>query len=67
MTEYALPTDASLMILDDDGPFRTRLGRALEQRGFTVETVETVSEAKSKIRIAPPAFAVLDMRLKWLC
>jgi len=36
MTEYAIPNDASLMILDDDGPFRTRLGRALEQRGFTV-------------------------------
>jgi len=64
MTEYALPTDASLMILDDDGPFRTRLGRALEQRGFTVETVETVAEARAKIRINPPAFAVLDMRLE---
>jgi len=64
MTEYALPTDASLMILDDDGPFRMRLGRALEQRGFKVETVETVAEARSKIHIAPPAFAVLDMRLE---
>ena len=25
MSEYALPSDASLLILDDDGPFRTRL------------------------------------------
>ena len=45
MTEYTLPADASLMILDDDGPFRIRLGRALEQRGFKVEAVEMVSEA----------------------
>ena len=64
MTEYALPADASLMILDDDAPFRTRLSRALEQRGFQVDPVETVAEARSKIRISPPAFAVLDMRLE---
>lgn len=64
MSEYALPSDASLMILDDDGPFRTRLGRALEQRGFKVNTVETVSEARRTVRSNPPAFAVLDMRLE---
>lgn len=64
MSEYALPSDASLMILDDDAPFRTRLGRALEQRGFTVNAVETVSEARSSVRTNPPAFAVLDMRLE---
>ncbi len=63
-TEYALPDDASLLILDDDAPFRTRLGRALEQRGFTVETAETVLDAKSRVRANPPAFAVLDMRLE---
>ena len=63
MTEYNLPDDASLLILDDDGPFRTRLGRALEQRGFTVTTAETVTEAKALARAKPPAFAVLDMRL----
>jgi len=64
MTEYKLPSDTSLLILDDDGPFRTRLGRALEQRGFTVTTAETVTEAKAISRSNPPAFAVLDMRLE---
>lgn len=64
MTEYTLPADATLMILDDDGPFRTRLGRALEQRGFSVNTVETVAEARAIVRDNPPAFAVLDMRLE---
>jgi two-component system response regulator RegA len=52
------------LILDDDAPFRTRLGRALEQRGFNVETVETVTQARAKVRANPPAFAVLDMRLE---
>jgi len=64
MSEYALPNDATLMILDDDGPFRTRLGRAMEQRGFTVDAVETVAEARNIVRQKPPAFAVLDMRLE---
>lgn len=64
MSEYTLPSDASLMILDDDGPFRTRLGRAMEQRGFTVDALETVAEARSLVQSNPPAFAVLDMRLE---
>jgi len=63
-TQYDLPPDATMMILDDDGPFRTRMGRALEQRGFTVTTIETVTEAKAMARANPPAFAVLDMRLE---
>jgi len=45
-TEYTLPADKTLLILDDDGPFRNRLGRALTQRGFDVTAVETVTEAK---------------------
>lgn len=64
MSEYDLPDDRTLMILDDDAPLRTRLGRALEQRGFDVKTVETVFEARREVRDNPPAFAVLDMRLE---
>ena len=64
MSEYALPNDASVMILDDDGPFRSRLGRAMEQRGFTVSTLETVEAASAFINSTPPAFAVLDLRLQ---
>ena len=53
MSEYTLPADATLMILDDDGPFRSRLGRAMEQRGFTVTPVETVAEAKAIVQSTP--------------
>ena len=63
-TDYKLPLDASLLILDDDGPFRTRLGRAMEHRGFSVTTVETVAEARGFVKQNSPAFAVLDMRLE---
>ena len=55
--------DASLLIVDDDKPFLTRLARAMESRGFAVDTAETVEEAVAKVRAAPPAFAVVDMRL----
>ncbi|MGO7748349.1 hypothetical protein ACC677_36755, partial [Rhizobium ruizarguesonis] len=33
--------DASLLIVADDGPFLRRLARAMETRGFQVETAES--------------------------
>ena len=59
----ALP-DKHLLLLDDDGPLRTRLGRALESRGFEPTLVESVDAALAQVRAKPPAFAVLDMRLE---
>jgi two-component system response regulator RegA len=59
----ALP-DRTLLVLDDDAPLRTRLGRALEQRGFEPTLVGSVTEALTAVRASPPAFAVLDMRLE---
>ena len=59
----ALP-DKSLLLLDDDAVLRARLGRALESRGFTATLVESVAEATEAVLAAPPAFAVLDMRLE---
>jgi two-component system response regulator RegA len=55
--------DTSLLIVEDDKPFLTRLARAMESRGFTVETAESVEEAVVKARANPPAYAVVDMRL----
>ena len=59
----ALP-DKSLLVLDDDAALRTRLGRALESRGFEPTLVSSVAEALAAVRAHPPAFAVLDMRLE---
>ncbi|MBU0584223.1 MAG: ActR/PrrA/RegA family redox response regulator transcription factor [Alphaproteobacteria bacterium] len=55
--------DASLLIVEDDKPFLTRLARAMEGRGFAVDTAESVEEAVAKVRANPPAYAVVDMRL----
>lgn len=62
-TEIARLPDKSLLVLDDDAPMRTRLGRALEQRGFETVLVGSVSEALDAVKTAAPAYAVLDMRL----
>jgi two-component system, response regulator RegA len=63
-TDIAPEGDKSLLILDDDAPFRTRLARALEGRGFDVTAVGSVSEASEIAAKTPPAFAVLDLRLE---
>ena len=56
--------DNSLLVLDDDGPFRQRLGRALEKRGFAPVLAESVAEGLAAIRSSPPAYAVIDLRLE---
>lgn len=61
--EITALTDKSLLVMDDDAPLRTRLGRALETRGFEVRQAGSVQEAMAAIKDHPPAFAVLDMRL----
>jgi two-component system response regulator RegA len=58
-----LGPDASLLIVDDDGPFLRRLARAMETRGFLVETAESVAEGVAKSRAHPPKYAVVDLRL----
>jgi len=58
-----LGPDRSLLLVDDDKPFLTRLARAMEGRGFEVDTAESVEEAVRKVKVAAPAYAVIDMRL----
>ena len=55
--------DKSLLIVDDDKAFCLRLARAMEARGFKVQAVSSVAEGLTAIAAAPPAFAVIDMRL----
>lgn len=55
--------DRSLIVVEDDQAFLTRLSRALESRGFEVKTADNVDDGLALIREAPPAFAVVDMRL----
>src|SRR2546423_2592140 len=53
----------SLLIVEDDKPFLERLSRAMESRGFSVTSCDSVSEGLAQIGKAAPAFAVVDLRL----
>ncbi|MDJ1009427.1 MAG: ActR/PrrA/RegA family redox response regulator transcription factor [Paracoccaceae bacterium] len=56
--------DNSLLLVDDDEPFVKRLARAMEKRGFAVETAETVAAGRAMAEVRPPAYAVIDLRLE---
>ena len=55
--------DKSLLIVDDDNPFRERLARAMEKKGFNVTQAEGVKSAIKSVEEKKPAFAVIDLRL----
>lgn len=58
-----LGPDRSLLLVDDDAPFVSRLARAMEKRGFAPETAESVAAGKAAA-LARPAYAVVDLRLE---
>lgn len=66
MTDQALleiGADNSLLLVDDDEVFLKRLAKAMEKRGFSVETAESVAAGRAIATARPPAYAVVDLRL----
>ena len=55
--------DKSLLLVDDDNPFRERLARAMEKKGFQVSQAEGVKKGIEIVQGKNPAFAVIDLRL----
>ena len=53
----------SLLIVDDDNPFRERLARAMEKKGFEVFQAESVQKGIESVISKKPGFAVVDL---WL-
>ena len=56
-------TNKSLIIVDDDNPFRERLARAMEKKGFDVFQAESVQKGVEAVKAKKPGFAVVDLRL----
>lgn len=59
----SLPEERSLLIVDDDEPFRTRLAATMERRGFVVTTADSLTSGIAAATANPPAYAVVDLRL----
>ena len=55
--------DKSLLLVDDDNPFRERLARAMEKKGFTVSQADGVKKGIEIAKLKKPLFAVVDLRL----
>ncbi|GLQ35622.1 photosynthetic apparatus regulatory protein RegA [Amylibacter marinus] len=56
--------DNTLLILDDDEPFRNRLARAMDKRGFQTTALDCVAAGRAFCTATPPAYAVIDLRLE---
>jgi len=59
-----LGEDATLLLVDDDEVFLKRLAKAMDKRGFKVETAGSVAAGKALALARPPAYAVIDLRLE---
>ncbi len=59
-----LGEDNTLLLVDDDEAFLKRLAKAMEKRGFVVDTAGSVAAGKACATARPPAFAVVDLRLE---
>ena len=56
--------ERSLLIVDDERNLRMQLAKAMERRGFDVSIAESVEEGMAVAASAPPAYAVVDLRLE---
>jgi two-component system response regulator RegA len=53
----------TLLLLDDDDVFASRMARALEARGYEVTRAATAQEAIARAREESPEYALVDLRL----
>ena len=55
--------EKTMLIVDDDTPFRERLAQAMERRGYKVATADSVAAGIDAAGSVRPAFAVVDLKL----
>jgi len=53
----------TILLVDDDLSFRTRLGTAMERRGFAVLSASSVASALEILATSPVTDAVVDLRM----
>jgi two-component system response regulator RegA len=64
MTSSVTGRDArTILVVDDDGPFRLRLVRAFRDRGFEASGAADYDEALAAARIDSPELALVDLKL----
>jgi len=61
------PREKSALIVEDDHQLMECLARAMEARGFKVASADSVLNALAQVKLGPPEYAVVDMRLSDGC
>jgi two-component system response regulator RegA len=56
-------TRPSILIVDDDEPFRRRLARAFTDRGFDAREAPDYDGAVAAARVESPEYAVVDLKM----
>ena len=56
-------TRPTVLLVDDDVVFRERLRRALDERGYAVQTAGDMPTGLALAEQEPPEFAVVDLRM----
>jgi two-component system response regulator RegA len=56
-------TKQSLLLVDDDEVFRTRMARAFVERGYEVTSAHDFDSAAAHAKIESPELAVLDLKM----
>ena len=63
MSDAGAPQKPSILLVDDDEVYRTRLARAFVERGFDVRTAHDFDSAVALAQADSPEFAVLDLKM----
>lgn len=58
-----IPPSFSILVVDDDEVFRSRLARALRDRGHEVRTAGSADEALALAQQESPEYAVVDLKM----
>lgn len=53
----------TLLLVEDDDSLRSRLGIAMQRRGFEVTSAASVTEGLRVVLTAAPDYAIIDLRL----
>jgi len=64
VTSSEVIEEKTLLLVEDDKPFRERLARALRARGFDVTTAESVASGIASTVASPPRYAVVDLKFE---
>jgi len=55
--------DRTMLLVDDDEALRTRLARALSDRGWDTRTAASADEARRAAKASPPTHAIVDLSM----